>query len=144
LPSIVVDAGPLIALFKKSDRHHKAALAFLARAESATLVTNMLVVGEVAAMLAGNHNDLVLGLTWILENVEIDHSTGLDLPRSLEIVEKYKDLPADLADASLVALCERRGTNLVASVDQDFDVYRLPRNRKFENVFFAGGLTGTR
>ena len=139
MPSIAVDAGPLIALFKRSDRHHKAALAFLGRSESATLVSNLLVVGEVAAILAGNHNDLVLGLNWILENVEIDHSAGLDLPRSIEIVEKYKDLPADLADASLVALCERRGTNLVASVDQDFGIYRLPRSGKFENVFFAGG-----
>ncbi len=138
MPSIAVDAGPLIALFKRSDRHHKAALAFLGRSESATLVTNLLVVGEVAAMLGGHHKDLVLGLNWILENVEIDHAAGLDLPRSIEIVEKYRDLPADLADASLVALCERRGTNLVASVDQDFDVYRLPRNKKFENVFFGG------
>ena len=137
MPNIAVDAGPLIALFKRSDRHHKAALAFLGRSESATLVTNLLVVGEVAAILGGHHKDLVLGLNWILENVEIDHGAGLDLPRSIEIVEKYKDLPADLADASLVALCERRGTNLVASVDQDFDIYRLPRNRKFENVFFG-------
>ena len=127
MPNIAVDAGPLIALFKRSDRHHKAALAFLGRSESATLVTNLLVVGEVAAILGGHHKDLVLGLNWILENVEIDHGAGLDLPRSIEIVEKYKDLPADLADASLVALCERRGTNLVASVDQDFDKLPDPR-----------------
>jgi len=137
LQSIVVDAGPLIALFKRSDRHHKAAMAFLARSESAALVTNLLVVGEVAAMLGGKHTDLVECLNWVLENVEIDSSTGLDLPRSIEIVQKYKDLPADLADASLVALCERRRTNLVASVDRDFDIYRLPKNKKFENVFFA-------
>ena len=137
MQSIVVDAGPLIALFKKSDRHHKAATAFLGRSESATLVTNMLVVGEVAAILSGNHADLVLCLNWILENIEIDSNAGLDLPRSIEIVQKYKDLPADLADASLVALCERLGTHLVASVDSDFDIYRLPKNKKFESVFFA-------
>ena len=137
MPNIAVDAGPLIALFRRSDRHHKSALAFLERFEAAVLITNMLVVGEVAAILAVNHKDLVLGLNWILESIEIDHAAGLDLPRALEIIEKYKDLPADLADASLVALCERRGTNLVASVDLDFDVYRLPRNKKFENVFFG-------
>jgi uncharacterized protein len=137
LQNIVVDAGPLIALFKQSDRHHKAAMAFLARSESAALITNLIVVGEVAAMLGGIHTDLVECLNWVLENVEIDSSAGLDLPRSIEIVQKYKDLPADLADASLVALCERRGTNLVASVDRDFDIYRLPKNKKFENVFFA-------
>ena len=137
MQSIVVDAGPLIALFKPSDRHHKAATAFLGRSESATLVTNLLVVGEFAAMLRGNHTDLVECLNWVLENIEIDSNAAVDLPRSIEIVQKYEDLPADLADASLVALCERRGTNLVASVDSDFDIYRLPRNKKFDNVFFA-------
>ncbi|MGQ0673312.1 MAG: type II toxin-antitoxin system VapC family toxin [Hyphomicrobium sp.] len=135
--NIVVDAGPLIALFKKSDRHHKAALAFIGRNETATLVTNLLVVGEVAAMLQDKHSDLIQGLDWLLANIEIDQRTVLDLPAALEIVEKYKDMPADLADASLVALCERRGTNLVASVDRDFEVYRLPRSKTFENVFFA-------
>ena len=137
MQSIVVDAGPLIALFKPSDRHHKAATAFLGRSESATLITNLLVIGEVAAMLGGSHTGLVQCLNWVLENIEIDSSAGIDLPRSIEIVQKYKDLPADLADASLVALCERRGTHFIASVDSDFDIYRLPKNKKFENLFFA-------
>jgi uncharacterized protein len=62
-----------------------------------------------------------------------------DLPRLAAIMKKYGDLPADLADASLVALCERRGVTTVASIDSDFDVYRLPKGRRFENVFFQGG-----
>jgi hypothetical protein len=41
LQNIVVDAGPLIAMFARSDRHHKSAMAFLDRSESATLVTNL-------------------------------------------------------------------------------------------------------
>ena len=132
MPDIAVDAGPLIALFKPSDRYHKAALAFVARTESATLVTNLLVIGEVAAMLRGNHGELVACLGWVLENLEIDAGAGADLPRALEIVEKYRDLPADLADASLIALCERRGTKLVASVDRDFEVYRMGRGKRME------------
>lgn len=139
MPDIGVDAGPLIALFKRSDRYHAAAKAFLARCEQSTLVTNLLVVGEVAAMLSARHTDLVAGLSWLLDNIEIDGDAGSDLSRSIEIIEKYRDLPADLADASLVALCERRGTNLVASVDRNFDVYRLPRGKHFRNVFFESG-----
>jgi uncharacterized protein len=137
VPSIVVDVGPLIALFAPSDRHHQAALAFLDRVETATLVTNLLVVGEVAATLAGHHRLLVEALNWTIDNIEIDHKAGLDLARSFEIMRKYKDLPADFADASLVALSERRSTRLVASVGRDFDVFRLPGNKTFENVFFA-------
>ncbi len=136
MQSIVVDAGPLIAMFTRSDRYHAAARQFLARSEGAKLVTNLIVVGEVAAVL-GRHKDLVACLDWIVENIEIDSSAGADLPRAISILQKYKDLPADLADASLVAMCERRGTNFVASVDNDFDVYRLPKNKKLNNVFFA-------
>jgi uncharacterized protein len=137
MPNIVVDAGPLIALFRRSDRHHAAALDFLDRSESATLITNLLVVGEVAAILGRRHSELITCLNWILANIELDAEAVLDLPRSLEVIEKYKDLPADLADASLVALCERRGTNLVASIDKDFEVYRLAKNKAFRNVFWA-------
>ena len=90
MQSIVVDAGPLIALFKPSDRYHKAATAFLGRSESATLVTNLLVIGEVAAMLGGSHTDLVQCLNWVLENIEIDSSAGIDLPRSIEIVQNTR------------------------------------------------------
>ena len=139
MPDIAVDAGPLIALFKRSDRHHAAAKAFLGRSERATLVTNLVVVGEVAAMLSARHNDLVAGLNWLVDNIEIDAEAGSDLSRCIEIVQKYSDLPADLADASLVALCERRGTNRVASIDRDFDVYRLPRGKRFRNVFLESG-----
>jgi uncharacterized protein len=136
LQSIVVDAGPFIAMFARSDRYHAAALAFLTRSENAALITNLIVIGEVAAVL-GRHMDLVACLDWIVENVEIDSNAGKDLPKAIAILQKYEDLPADLADASLVAMCERRGTNLVASIDNDFDVYRLPKNKKLQNVFFA-------
>lgn len=138
MQSIAVDAGPLIALFVRSDRHHEAAKLFLGRVETDHLVTNLLVVGEVAAMLSSNHDAMVDALGWMLDNLEIDANAAADLPRALEIVTRYKDLPADLADASLVALCERRGTHLVASLDSDFDIYRLPRNRHFRNVFLSG------
>ena len=137
MPSIAVDAGPLIALFKKSDQHHQTARTFIAASEAAVLVTNLLVVGEVAHMLSDRHSDLEEGLIWILANIEIDSNVEIDLPRAIEIIRKYKDLPADLADASLVALCERRGISVVASTDSDFDIYRLPKNKKFENAFFA-------
>jgi len=139
LPSIAVDAGPLIALFRKSDRHHDAARAFLERHETGDLITNMLIVGEVAAMLGHRRKDLASCLGWILENIEVDSSAHLDLPRAIEIVEKYNNVPADLADASLVALCERRGIDLVASADRDFDIYRLPKSKKFRNVFLTAG-----
>ena len=137
MPSIVVDAGPLIALFDRDDAYHAQASAFLRRVGDAHLVSTSLVVGEVAAMLADIRPSLFRFLDWLSVAVEIDDALPADLPRIVEIMTKYDDLPADLADASLVALCERRAFATIASIDSDFDVYRLPKGRKFTNVFFA-------
>ena len=135
--NIVVDAGPMIALFDRDDAHHSQAGKFLRRAGECRLITTSLVIGEVAAMLADVQPNLFRFMDWLSAVVEIDDALREDLPRMIEIMKKYGDLPADLADVSLVALCERRGVAAIASLDSDFDVYRLPKAKKFENVFFS-------
>lgn len=53
----------------------------------------------------------------------------------LALLEKYRDRPMDLADASLVVLAERLGITEILTVDRaDFDVYRLSGNRRFVQV----------
>lgn len=136
MPSIVVDGGPLIALFDRDDRYHRQARAFLQRIGDRRLVTTSLVIGEVAAMLSDQPSDLNRFLDWLAVAVEIDDALHEDLPRIREIMRKYADLPADLADASLVALCERRSIDTVASIDSDFDVFRLSRGKRLVNIFF--------
>ena len=135
MKSIVVDAGPLIALFDRDDSYHHPAVEFLRRAGDCRLITNSLVVGEVAAMLVDIPPNLQRFLDWLLAAVEIDDALREDLPRITTIVAKYADLPADLADASLVALCERRNITAIASIDRDFEVYRMATGKRFENVF---------
>jgi hypothetical protein len=129
----------MIALFDSDDAHHAQAREFLRRAGDCQLITTSLVIGEVAAMLADVQPNLFRFLDWLSAVVDIDDALREDLPRMMEILKKYGDLPADLADASLVVLCERRGMSTVASIDSDFDVYRLQKGRKFENVFFNHG-----
>ena len=127
----------MIALFDRDDAHHAQAVAFLQRSGECRLITTSLVIGEVAAMLSDIQPNLYRFLDWMAGVVEIDDALREDLPRMIEIMRKYADLPADLADVSLVVLCERRGVNTIASIDRDFQVYRLPKGRKFENVFFS-------
>jgi uncharacterized protein len=133
--NIVVDAGPLIALFDRDDNYHRQAAVFLQRAGDCRLITTSLVIGEVAAMLSDIQPNLFRFLDWLAIAIEVDDALSEDLPRMIEIIKKYSDLPADLADVSLVALCERRGIDAIASIDSDFDVYRLPKGRKFRNLF---------
>ena len=134
---IVVDAGPMIALFDRDDAHHAQAGEFLRHSSDCRLITTSVVIGEVAAMLSDVQPNLFRFMDWLLAVVEIDDAFREDLPRIIEFLKKYGDLPADLANVSLVALCERRGVNTIASIDSDFDVYRLSGSKTFENVFFG-------
>lgn len=63
--------------------------------------------------------------------------TDLSAPtvvRMRALMEQYRDLPMDLADASLVALAEERGLSRVFTLDRDFQAYRLSRGRAFTIV----------
>jgi predicted nucleic acid-binding protein len=135
VPSIAVDAGPLVALFKGADTYHSQAVTFVASV-SHPLVTNMVVMAEVTALLAPRFQTDFLD--WARGALQIDQQTAADLPRIVEIMRKYADLPADFADASLVAMCERRGIASVATLDQHFDVYRTADRKRLRNVFSSG------
>lgn len=50
------------------------------------------------------------------------------------LMEKYKDTPMDLADASLVAAAESLGLTRIFTVDSDFYVYRLADGTALEVV----------
>jgi predicted nucleic acid-binding protein len=53
-----------------------------------------------------------------------DLKTG-EIKRMAELMEKYQDIPMDLADASLVAVAETHFFRDVFTVDSDFHIYRL-------------------
>ena len=133
---IVVDSGPLIALFDGSDHYHAAAGRFIERARQ-PLITNLPVVTEVVYVLDFSGEAQRDFLFWAQQALTIDTSTVDDLPRIRAILEKYADLPADFADASLVALCERLKVWDIASVDSDFTIYRGRDKRRFNNRFLA-------
>lgn len=137
MPSIVVDSGPFIALFDGSDRYHDAAVRFLQR-NRLPLISNLPVITEVVYVLDFSSEAQRDFLSWAQQALTIDTGTVADLPRIRAILEKYADLPADFADASLVALCERIKVWDVASVDDDFTIYRGRDKQRFNNLFFDG------
>ena len=134
--SILVDAGPLIALFDSGDRYHRQSLTFINSVPNTILITNLPVLSEAMANLDFSIEAQIAALSWSTRTMRIDSATADDFPRIAAIMDKYRDLPADFADASLVALAERLGTLEVATVDKDFDVYRTKSKGRFTNLFF--------
>lgn len=132
--SVTVDSSALIALFDASDRNHVRAAQYFGRAK-VPFVTNVAVLTEVTHLLAFSPSAVRECLTWLTDSFTIDRHTADDLPRIIEIMAKYADLPADFADASLMALCERSGLGHIATFDSDFDVYRRANGKPLINVF---------
>ena len=131
----LIDAGPLIALFDKSDRYHAKAISFLKKFEG-SLFTTWPVVTEVSHMLAFSTKTQINFFKWInrggLEILELEHP---HLLRIIELSEKFKDVPMDLADATLIVASELKNISQIASVDSDFYVYRNIRKKYLTNIF---------
>lgn len=69
---------------------------------------------------------------WSLQRQEdLIVETPVHLNRVEDLMRRYRELPVDLADATLVALAEERGLGTVFSLDRDFHVYRLARGKPF-------------
>jgi len=132
---ILIDSGPLIALFHTGDNHHIKTRSFFAK-HNYSFISTLAVFTEVSHFLSVNINALRDFYEWVMyKGVIISDINQQDLPRILELTEKYADLPIDLADATLLVTAEKSGIRKIVSLDKDFDVYRLPGREKIVNVY---------
>jgi predicted nucleic acid-binding protein len=135
LNEILIDAGPIIALFDKDDSYHEKILQFI-KDKGYYFVTTTAVVTEVSHMLDFNVNVQIQFLEWIeKEGIKLYDIKQKDITEIIEMTKKYKDRPMDFADATLVIVAKRTGIKKIISIDSDFDIYRLPKKELIENVF---------
>jgi len=133
--SVLIDAGPLIALFDSSDRDHAAVKNFL-KDNYYRYVSTLAVFAEVSHMLDFNQRAQHGFYEWVIyKGVILSDINQHDMPRLLELTDKYADLPMDFADATLVITAEKTGIREIISLDKDFDVYRLPGKENIKNIF---------
>ena len=133
MESIVVDAGPLIALFRRRDRHHARIKRFLST-NRARLVSTLPVVTEVCHFL--NASGKVALLTWIRRGgLSLQPVAADDLDEISALIERYADQEMDFADATLVWLADLINTRAVMTIDRrDFPVYRARSGEAFNLV----------
>lgn len=132
---ILVDSGPLIALFDRDDKYHTKMKEFI-RSGNFKLITTTAVITEACHMLDFNVNVQLNFLEWIFADGLVVHDINQkDIGRILELSRKYSDRPMDFADATLVIAAEKTGIRKIISIDSDFDIYRLPGKIRIENIF---------
>lgn len=130
---ILTDAGPLVALIDRGERSHARCVATLATV-SLPILTTWPVFAE-AVYLLGRGGWRAQDLLWQLVrrgDLEFGAVDGTWVERVQALMEQYRDVPMDLADATLVALAEQRGISRIFTLDSDFHIYRIRDRRQLE------------
>ena len=130
---IIADTGFWVALANRCDAHHGAAVAAL-ESVSESLITTWPVLTETCRLLLARLGPdaqerflagIAKGASQVFQ-LEPSH-----LPRIKKLMRKYRELPMDLADASLVVVAERLGVRRVLTLDRRrFDTYRVRRGHR--------------
>ena len=120
------------AILHRDDQHHQKCVAALARLRD-PLVTVWPALTE--AMYLLNFSWRAQDALWELvleETVRLLPVEAADHRRMRDLMKKYRMLPMDLADATLVAVAERERIRRIFTVDRrDFSIYRPAKLGKF-------------
>jgi len=135
LDRILIDSGPLVALFDADDRYHSEVKNFLTKHQY-RFISTIAVYTEVSHMLSFSVYAQRNFYEWTNCNgIIISDINQHDMPRIIELTTKYSDLPMDFADATLIISAEKTGIREIISLDKDFDIYRLPGKEQICNVY---------
>lgn len=131
----LTDAGPLIALIDKGQAVAHQQCVEAQRSLSGPLLTTWPCFTEAMYFLghlAGWRGQESLW-NFLSGNVLLIHSPNVAMTDRMRVLmEKYADVPMDLADASLVVLAEETGLRRVFTLDTDFYIYRTQNNDSFD------------
>lgn len=136
---IIIDTGFSLALANQKDEFHQKAKTKFQSLAKEKFITTWCVATETCYLLQEK-----LGVDapkLFINKISTEKLILFDLkpvhcPRIEELMKKYRDLPMDLADASLVILAEELGHGNILSVDyRDFNTYRWKNKKPFTNLF---------
>lgn len=132
---ILVDTGPLVALFDPRDEHHSSCRTVLSTINEA-ICTTIPVLTEAFHILQPDS----LGSDRLRDFIVRGGMSVWDLDqqalrRAFELMELYADRPMVLADASLIVAAEVLETRKIFTIDRnDFQTYRVRRGHRHHPV----------
>ncbi len=134
---IIADTGFFLALLNADDTWHRRALQCL-ESLAEPLITTWPVLTETCHIILRRGG--VFPMTQFMSNTMSGGVMIYSVPKDShsripKLMLKYRELPMDLADASLVVLAEHLGHGRILSTDErDFKTYRWKDRKPFENL----------
>jgi uncharacterized protein len=99
------------------------------------LVTTWAVLAEACHLLRRAPEERINLLQWVARGGLVAYESVSDhVATVIDYMQHYADVPMDLADASIVVVAMQTGIRDIATIDSDFDIYRLPNRTKLRNV----------
>ena len=132
---VLLDTGPLVAIFHASDHRHEVCVEAL-RSLPSPLLSCWPVITEALWLLRRDRTAVQRLLRSIGTSfLNLLSLGGEEAGAIAELMKRYEDMSPQLADASLVYLAHREDIETIFTLDyRDFSVYRTARKRPFEIV----------
>jgi predicted nucleic acid-binding protein len=129
---VTMDTGPWVALIDRSEERHDECIEWL-KDFKGNILSSEAVLTEVLYLLNFSSRAQSAAIDFVLKEAIILVPSSLEsLKRAKRLMEKYKDIPMDYADATLVSIAEDLSVTHVVTFDvKDFGIYRLPSKQPF-------------
>lgn len=132
----LLDTGPILAFLDATDAAHAATVRAFGRFTGRFMTTDAVVV-EAMHMVSHIPEGPGMLVDFLLSSQATIHSSvsADSLVQAAALMAKYRDVPMDFADATLVLLATRLRTTAVCTLDRrGFCSYRLGNRKAFDLV----------
>jgi len=132
---LLLDTGAFVALVDRDEKLHGDCVAVLEN-WTGPVVTTEAMLTETLYLVGPQWRAQKTCLEFILRGAfHLVPSSSKSLQRLSVLMERYRNVPMDFADATLVVLGEELETDCVFTLDRrGFSTYRMNRNRPFQIV----------
>lgn len=130
--NVLMDTGPWVAMIDRSEKRHTECAEWLKNFKG-KIFSSEAVLTEVLYLLNFSFKAQSAALDFISAGaVTLVPSSIESLKTAKNLMRKYKDLPMDFADATLVVLANDLGCRNIVTFDRnDFSIYRIGKKGYF-------------
>ena len=128
---VLLDTSVIVASLNRRDSNHARCAAALLGLRSPIATCEAVIVESCYLLQAipSAVNDVMANIA--IGTLQIPIQLSASAQEVQKILHKYRDTPADFADACLIAMADQLDTGEILTLDSDFAHYRWRRTRTF-------------
>ena len=132
---LLLDTGPFVALVDRSEARHDDCVAALEN-WTGVVITTEAVITETLYLVGPDWRAQNTCLEFLTRGAfQLVPSSQASLKRVSVLMDRYRNVPMDFADATLVALGEETESEWIFTLERrGFSTFRMNRNRAFQII----------